>query len=214
MFSHLRTQKQLKEHIRKVINGIGVCSSIKTEHPQHWELFIFLFKRHPNYPDGFDGLRDIMVQYNPVFRNNLEVLIKKVNGEVDTVSVFNKCITGKPQKEIYSAMRTTVLPQILRFKNSSELICTICSSSENPQADHFGHQFAELAHDFIENKWKGDAPKEFEQDESHCRTFKECDGKFENEWYNYHKTNARLRILCAKCNGSIPKSRRYKCAKA
>lgn len=49
-------------------------------------------------------------------------------------------------------------------------------------------------------KDRKDIPKDFENTESNSKCFKESDKKFKEEWENYHKKNATLRILCNKCN--------------
>lgn len=50
MYSDFKTQKQLKQCVREKIDKIGVCHSIKQYYPEEWEEFIYLFKRHSDYP--------------------------------------------------------------------------------------------------------------------------------------------------------------------
>jgi hypothetical protein len=71
----MTTQKALKEQIRNVIKRIGHCDSILTKHSNDYQFFLKFFQRHPNYPEKFINLKDIRINYHPVFRNQLEVLI-------------------------------------------------------------------------------------------------------------------------------------------
>ncbi len=96
MYANFKTKKQLKAYIREVIDEIGLCPSISKYHPEHMELFMFLFKRHYRYPEKFYGLVDVKIIYSPEFgKPQLEVWIIKDDGTEDNVSVLNKCITGR-----------------------------------------------------------------------------------------------------------------------
>lgn len=210
MFRDFTTQKQLKDHVRNTINKIGECNSIKKNYPEEMELFIYLFERHSDYPEKFNGLTDIKIRYNPIYKKQLEAIIVKKNGEEDDVSIFNNCITGKPKDNLTIAMRNSISPQILQFKNTNLQICIKCKNATDIQVDHHKPQFIDLKIDFIENIWKKKLPTNFKQNESHSKIFVEDDGEFEREWFNYHKKNATLRILCKKCNLSRKKSCRSK----
>ena len=199
MYKSFNSQKKLKEHVRKIIDEIGECSSIKQYHPEQWDLFMYLFERHSNYPEKFDGLIDVSIRYNPVFKNQLETIIIKNNGQKDDVSVFNNCITGKPKDKLTIAMRTSIIPQINQFRNKSSLICELCKSIKNIEIDHFEPQFADLKKTFLDN-WKDTLPINFKQNKSHSKIFIENDINFKNEWNEYHRKNAKLRVLCKKCN--------------
>ena len=92
MYAECKTQKQLKQCVREKIDKIGVCSSIKQFYPEEWDGFMYLFKRHSDYPEKFNGLTDIKIRYNPVYKTQLETIIVKNNGDEDDVSVLNNCI--------------------------------------------------------------------------------------------------------------------------
>ena len=214
--SHYKTQKELKQHVRNMVDSIGVCSSIKESHPEKWPDFIYLFKRHSDYPQKFYGLADIMICYNPIFKKQLETLIVKSNGEIDDVSLLNNCITGKPNDNLTIAMRNAIYPQIEEFKNNSILKCLLCSDTKDIHIDHFEPQFIDLKKQFS-NNWKGTIPNRFEQNDSHSKIFYKqgydfcsTDKDFEKEWIEYHKKYAVLRVLCRKCNLTRKKSKKFK----
>ena len=63
------------------------------------------------------------------------------------------------------------------------------------------------------NNWDGLLSNTFEQNENHSKIFTKIDNYFEQKWIEFHKTNAKLRVLCEKCNLSREKSRRVNYAK-
>ncbi len=204
------TQKQLKDKVRLEVDKIGLCMSIKTFHPELWGFFMALFERHSDYPEKFIGLIDAQIRYNQIYKSQLECIIIKKNGDEDDVSIFNNCITGKPKDNLTIAMRNSIVPQIYQFKNISSLICELCESIKDIHIDHYEPQFVDLKTDFIDNYWKGQIPINFESNESNSKIFTINDINFEKEWFDYHKQNATLRVLCRKCNLSREKSRRCK----
>jgi hypothetical protein len=115
--SQFKTQASLKKHFREIINKIGVYDSVKTKYPSDFLDFCEVFKRHSDYPGKFIGFVDIKIDYNPIFRTNLEVSIIKEDGSIDDVSVMNNCITGKPKDNLKIAMRVSIQPQIDEYKN-------------------------------------------------------------------------------------------------
>ena len=212
MYLSYKTQKQLKEYVREKINKIGPSPSIKQFHPEEWELFMYLFERHSDYPEKFVGLSDIKIKYNPVYKTQLETIIVKNNGDEDDVSVLNNCITGKPKDNLTIAMRNSISPQIEEFRNSSIKECVRCCDTKNIHIDHYEPQFVDLKTEFL-NNWDGLLSNTFEENESHSKIFNDIDNEFEKKWIEFHRTNATLRVLCSKCNTTRKKSRRFKCAK-
>jgi hypothetical protein len=210
MYRNFKTKTELKKYTRKVVDDIGVCHSLTKEHP-HWDLFMYLFSRHSEYPEKCNGLVDVKIQYNPTFKNQLEVIIIKENGEEDDISVFDNCIRGKPKDNLSIAMRNAILSQTLEFRRNSELVCNIekCKSTKKLVVDHYEPQFIELLSTFKKDVWKGPLPCSFNENRSHSKVFKETDSAFEEEWYNYHKQHATLRILCEKCNSEREKKRGF-----
>lgn len=199
MYSECKTQKQLKQCVRKKIDEIGVCHSIKQFHPEEWDGFMYLFKRHSDYPEKFNGLTDIKIRYNPVYKKQLETIIVKNNGDEDDVSVLKNCITGKPKDTLTIAMRNSIYPQIEEFKNNSIMECVLCCNTKNIHVDHHEPQFIDLKTKFLSN-WKGPLPNIFEVNGSHSKIFNNIDNEFEKSWIEFHRKNAILRILCEKCN--------------
>ena len=200
------SQKELKKYTRQVIDGIGICDSLKEKHPEEFDFFVnYLFIRHPNYPEKTEGLVDVIIKYNPF--GNLSVYFKKSDNQIEDISALDKCITGKDKDNLYIAMRNSITPQIKDYRNKHpNLVCEICSNSENIEIDHKEPHFIDIFSDFLnEQNYK---PTTFSSDKSHRKIFTEKDKDFKEKWIEYHKTKSILRPLCKKCNSSRKKHKR------
>lgn len=206
-YTNLKTQKQIKEYTRYVIDDIGICDDIKNIHPKYYNyLTTFLFPRHTAYPEKFINMKNIGIRKNRLFKH-LEVYIIKYDGCVDDVSVMRNCVTGKKANDLSLAMRNSIYSQIKDFKDKSpELKCVDCGSINNIHIDHNNPQFIELQKNFIKSS-KLDIPKNFDDNDWNGKIFRDVDNDFENEWKKYHKDNANLQPLCEKCNLTKKKSK-------
>lgn len=192
-------QKKLKYEVKKVIERIGLCESIKTEYPEDYIFFIELFTRHPNWMEKTKNMKDIKIRNNKKYKNQKEVLIEKENGDLIDISVLNKCITCKETKNnLYDAMRNAVENQTKELKKNKELKCEECETKSNLEVEHVNILFVELYENFLKDRI--DIPNEFDNTISNSKCLKQVDKKFEEEWKKYHETNAELRFLCNKCN--------------
>lgn len=205
-YNNLKTQKQIKEYTRVVIDDIGICDDVKENHPKYYNyLTTFLFPRHTAYPEKFINMKNIGIRKNKLFKN-LEVYIIKNDGSVDDVSVMRNCVSGKKANNLSNAMRNSIYPQIKDFKdNIPELKCVDCGSIKNIHIDHDKPQFIDLQKKFIE--YSGlDIPTQFDDNEWNGKIFRNIDNDFETKWNKYHKDNANLQPLCEKCNLTKKKS--------
>lgn len=203
------SQKNLKKYTKQVIEKIGKCDSLKEKHLDDFNFFVnYLFIRHPNYPEKTEGLIDVIIKNNR--SGNLSVYLKKNDDKIEDISALNKCINGKNKDNLYIAMRTSIIPQIIDFRdnhpNFPNLVCEICNNNKNIEIDHQEPHFIDLFSDFI-NK-KNYKPTTFSSDEYHRKIFTERDKDFEEEWIEYHKTKSILRPLCKECNSSREKHKR------
>ena len=205
--SQFKTQVSLKKHFREMIDRIGVCDSVKTEYSQEFLDFCEVFTRHPEYPYKFTGFIDIKINRNPDLQNQLVVYIIKNNGEIDDVSVMNKCMTGKSKDNLKIALRVAIQPQIDEYKNNNYIkVCELCGEHDIIEIDHHSENapFVKLYTDFMEINTLP-LPTSFNDTKNRMKCFKELDYNFEEQWIQYHKENAILRMLCRTCNGTQPK---------
>jgi len=201
--SSLRTQKDIKVYTRKILEKIGICTNIKNSFPTYYIFFTkFLFPRHPEYPHKFHKMLNLGIRYNKVFKKQKEVYIINKDNTTDSVSVMKKCISGKKSDNLTIAMRNSITPQIIVYKNQFEkLQCTLCENSDNIQVDHHKPQFIELKNTFLD-QYCGEIPTSFDDNNFNSKIFSqsENDDNFKNSWINFHKNNAILRLLCRTCN--------------
>lgn len=100
---------------------------------------------------------------------------------------IKRCIVGKgrtPIAQINKAFREAVSNQLWDFKKSkADCACQLCKSTESIQVDHLEPVFHTLVSNYIESK------PDFELTDESIADFQ-----------TYHSTNAKLRLLCEKCN--------------
>lgn len=199
------TKVALEKFVRNIIYvEVGECSDVKNQYPEHYVTLIEVLKRHPNFDTKAKDLANIKIQKTRL-NKALEIII--VNTDLTEIDISWKlAISGKcnsPTKNLISAMRNSVKDQISRFKSTSHQICEKCKSTHALQVDHiihFEHLYREFRNDVQKEGIR--IPKNFEdeKDGSNMKCFKETDGTFKNKWIKYHQENAKLRILCKKCN--------------
>ena len=203
-YTSFKTKVRLTNYTRERINNIGLCEDIKST-PDDWNFFQFLFTRHPSFPAKFENLKNVAIRYNERKRTQLECILIKNDGTEDSVSWVNCCNMRKEDSQP-KAMRTAIQPQIDMFKKNTPLKCAQCSSFKNPHIDHYRPQFIELTTNFLA-EWKGDVPTEYKKIKGNNVAFDNDNDPFILAWEVYHKTNATMRVLCAKCNLSRPKAK-------
>ena len=200
------SQKKLKKYTKERVDIIGLCDNLKDEHPEDYIFFInYLFTRHPNYPDKINGLDNVIIKKNPY--GDLSVYFKTIKNEINDISALNKCITGKEKDNLYIAMRISILPQIVEYRNECcKVICEICKSYHDIEVDHEEPHFIDLMSDFINIEQY--MPNKFASDKYHRKILTTEDNNFNKKWIKYHKINSKLRLLCKKCNSSREKHKR------
>jgi len=201
---HFKTKKDLEEYVRRIIENIGMCESIKTKSKQDYDFFIELFKRHPKYPEKIANISDISIVSNKVCSKYLGLNITKNDGSVDDIS-WRNCISGKEKDNFKCALRISIDAQIKNFRYMSSNECDICKTldADEYHVDHETH-FEELLYNFLQTT-KRKRPTVFQNTTDNRKSFTSNDSEYELDWQLFHKENARLRILCRSCNLMRPK---------
>ena len=192
------TKKELTEYYKNLINKTGLCPSLKSNYPTVYFELMNLFHNHPEYPEKIHNVIDISIIRNKLNSKYFELQLTKADNTIDNISY--RCCINKPNKDrnLKSAMRNAIYPQILEFRNNCEsLECSLCKSKANIHIDHIT-LFHTLYDEFL--KERRDIPLLFDDNVFNMAIFKQEDKDFENEWKVYHKNHALLRCLCMKCN--------------
>jgi hypothetical protein len=199
------TQTAFETFIKNIIyNEIGICDDIRYTHPTNYNILVALFRRHPDFASKSRDMCNIKTIRN-INAKAIGTNIVTNNGEEIDIS-WQTAIKGKhksAKSELVSAMRNSINPQIIEFKNNNKKECVLCFGKNNIHADHHEPQFEELVKNFI-NLMKNQnitIPNNFGDDHStNIRCFLEDDYMFKNKWIKFHKEKAVLRILCSRCN--------------
>jgi len=184
----------LRPEFQTTRNRIGLCESIRDEHPVEFARLREMFARHPT---AGEGIVDLRAQRNLAW------------GGIDYVAVYdssewvisaNECFYKNPSKEAHAlrkmkrAARTTIRDQIEAYRTTTP--CE-CGSSVKLQVDHVRH-FDDLITTFLH----GRLPLDFDYTEGREPVFQE---PLATEWNDFHHSNATLRMMCASCNVARPK---------
>lgn len=175
----------------------GLCQSLKNERNEDFVDFMELFKNHPDFKTKLTNVIDLCIIRNKRNSKYFEINLIRLNNDIEDIS-YRCCINERNNNfNLNSALRYAIEPQIQAFRNENEMKCDFCNSTDNIHIDHI-IMFKNLANDFL-SSYKS-IPNYFDDNEFNGSKFKKKDIEFENDWFNYHKKNAKLRCLCAKCN--------------
>lgn len=166
-----------------------------------------LLERHPNYEwVARKPIQAFSLEENPIQRGTIHAIIVYSDGECDAFS-WNKCITAiqvnkddKQRKKLIEAMREAISPDTMAFKRDANQSCVLCGSTHHLHTDHSTISFKTISTDFLLNCVANNTtiPSSFDWD-IQCR-FRQNDGAFAKQWYEYHKGRAVYQILCQTCN--------------
>jgi hypothetical protein len=186
-----QNQKLCKEWIKSQLVRIAFSNHITKEDK---DLLHQIIKGHPDQ-EYTEGVTDFSIYFD--MYNNIALDIWK--GETRESISWVKCSTGRKitnHQKLMKAMRYSVESQINEFRQKVPKFCEECGNTENLQVDHI-IMFKDLIKEFNHNR---EPPTEFNELGRHELIFKEQDKQYENDWIQYHKDEATLRILCQKHN--------------
>ena len=226
--SDFKSYEDLKNYTIGQISDIGLCPSLKDEHPEKYIYFRDLFQRHPDAErKKVDKIEDIFFKRFPKVSRRKRVLqvcdyqihIRTSDGDEDSIS-WVKSMRREDysiEKKLTSAMRHSIEGQIRIFRLSQmPTPCVECGTKKELTVDHINH-FEGLSYYFL--KLHPDHPVEFSEDPvTNQDCFREEDDTYRKLWQNYHKEEANLQILCIGCNQGridwkcpvVPKDKRWK----
>lgn len=194
----MKTKKEVKEKIQSILFELPINTSLKNNYNNEYNLLLELFKYHPVADEKLKKINDIVIQSNKLYNTKGFVIVN--DDKTETTISYNECITptkNRDRNNLLQALRYAINKDVIKFKDVAKLECEICLSINNLEVDHV-FEFKNIANIFLSNRT--DIPITFDKSIAIQRCFKLVDKEFENEWYNYHKDNARYRILCRKCN--------------
>lgn len=201
-----KTKKSLREYTKNAINEIGVCSSLKNKNLMLYNFLLDLFSRHPGYPDKVVNMIDIIIVRNKMNPAFYELQLHRMDNTYEDIS-WRTCVDGKRKDALTAAMRMSISDQIIHFKKSNELCCEFCKCRDRSSKEfHVDHiiTFKDIQKQFL--KLYPLIPGSFAKNDYNISCFRSEDAEYERLWQDYHRSNATLRILCAKCNLTRPRN--------
>ncbi len=205
------SQKKRKDYINKIINKINLCESVKSSHPQLYEILTKdVIPFHPNYPEKCNEMVDLAIRNNKKNYKNREGWMKFADGREDNISLKEQCVTGRPkksEKKLKDAARVAIEPQQISYHNAHKnQPCVKCGILTNEM--EVDHNYDELPFETLfknfRDECKTQIPKQFDEDKGNYKCFKPNDSDFEKQWQQYHFEHAILRMLCKGCNRRQP----------
>lgn len=196
-----KTKKESHAYTKNIITSLGYCE-IKKKH-KDFNFFVNLINNHQNKKEKIGcGIKSFIIKKNIKNPRAYAMDIKRKDNSIIDFS-WKSCAeqTFKTEKhDLISALRYSIEDQILNFKNKTKKICKNCNKINTLfDVDHDNPSFYTLSNNFLNNY--DTLPKEFDEDIlTNQRKFKSIDKDFELAWYDYHKNNCNLQILCHDCN--------------
>jgi hypothetical protein len=206
-FNSLTTVESRKEYLRDLQKKIGNCSSVRNEHPEDYLELKEAFKRHPRFPEKFEGLKDVSFRKRGA---GFDTTLIFTDGNTDDVSLTKQCAAGigpSLTALLKNAMRMSIQPQIDKYRSSLlSPKCEICKGANKIEIDHHSDSmpFEKLYKNFMKTN-SFPIPTDFDSNMHSKKTFKEKDKNFKDAWNKYHEDHSILRPLCQSCNGSQAK---------
>jgi hypothetical protein len=202
-----KTQRECENDVKNKIIEIGISKSVKTKSNEIYDFFYSLCEKHPCQIDKLKNIVDFEIKQDALNKRGLALIIINKNGTTTEIS-WRKCIKGKedtPQQLYKKALRQVISSQIQTYREKDDTnisLCSLCNVSLIDKMYHIDHEihFAKLLDDFTKlhniiipteyNK----KPITFE------RIFVDNDEWIGKLFYDYHLNNAKLRVVCEKCN--------------
>ena len=206
------TQTALKDYIREIVKQYpdeGILSDV------HFSFVQSLIERHPQAETKIGaGLHKIIIRRNPIFWNNRGFHLFRIDGS-DTDVSWVECLKATPHyQKVMAAMRNLIRDQIVDFKQSffenGGDLCVLTGEFIDPSSAHVDHiapaTFQNLVLEFCKKL------------DINLDTIKLRDETIDNKyfdiiaddnlsclWQEYHRQNAKLRVISQKGNLSIAK---------
>jgi hypothetical protein len=200
--------KELSSYVRDMLRKHLGTDVVGPGHDD-FKFMDSLTERHPEFDikfaNGFCGFRVVTNSRN---KKALETHFVDSNGDWHDFS-WLKCCSRKSMtciQKLHSAMRLAVEDQISDHRNNSKSkSCPICNKPLTG-ITHVDHvvPFNSLAKDFL-LKFPDHPTKFYDHSQYNCAMFRREDYVYRNEWQLFHRSNAILRVVCAKCNLTRPR---------
>ena len=189
MEARFMTKKQRLERAEAIIDQYSIGQKFNDKHLKEFEeltgCFFTYIKRVPHKP-GQKPARHLECTcpewgvYDAPF--SWRKAVQKLSD-----AQYKKWVTNQ-------AMREAIQPDQKAWLVKQEKVCTICHSTENPQADHREIPFLKIQSSFADQF--GEPEVKYDDAELRWKI------KNEQQWIEFHNGAATYQVLCRSCNAS------------
>jgi hypothetical protein len=193
-----KNKTEVRKHYSTVINAHERGHTLDG---QDLAFVADLLKRHRSYGEKAGaGVARFYVTRHAVYGTK-KIEFERVDGTIDDFSI-NYCLDPVSESEyarmnFLCAARTTVLPDIRAFKNSSGMICAVTSEKHSRDDLHVDHAppnvFSAIASKFLASRGKQPLDFEYLDDSAGLAIF--ADTAVANDFRQHHAKQATLRVI-------------------
>jgi len=204
-----RTKTEAERHIRSILHNTPLGHALNEEDAA---ILLALLDSHPNRDAKIGvGVESFLVRMCPIWRNNRQFVLVRTDGTSTDFS-FKECLSpASPLQMFKRACRHAIADQILAFRNAEMdrmlgdvLVCPVLRIPVAPDGAQVDHEppltFDSLVLAFIEQertdieaiRVTGFGDNEMRKDFE--------DSAIRERWQEFHRTNARLRLVSKKAN--------------
>jgi hypothetical protein len=201
------TKKKCEEYTRNLITKLDCCI-IDRSHT-YFQFFCDLISKRDHYEFHMKTnipITHFQIAPNPLNANGFQTSVF-FSDQSSYVFSWVKCARGAIEnsnnQNLTIAFREAISNDIIKFKQSSNLICKLCKdTTQDPfhyHVDHNAIPFRQLRDDFL-NHNQLLLPQSFGKNDNCITSFTNENDQFRNDWVTYHNAHCDLQILCATCN--------------
>lgn len=198
-----KSKLNLKEYAQKLIKDKGIC--IIDINDKDFLFFKELFLRR-EYNKKFENyIKLFKILPNPKKPSEINHMVYVTTYDKEYNFSWNKCCDGKGddsfKEQLNEALRYSIEEQTKECWDKNDKCYNCCQPKIiGVEVDHYNIDFSEIVKNFLKN-YNGKIPEFFDKDEKTCQyKFKKEDNAFEEDFQQYHKEKADLKLLCKSCH--------------
>ena len=214
-----KTQKQVQDYAKEIMyrNDVGEC--LKGDDFDFMLDYFAVFHHEWDIKKG-SGVECIEVIIDALYSKYRAFWIHRTDGSDTDISYNISKIKKRNYKtDLRSALRNVIHPQIKEFKqksfeDSTYLICPYTNelmTKYDCHIDHYKPTFEEIINQFLIDKGIKDVSKLIAPSKDNQMEVELTDYALADEFYEYHKRKANLRVLSRLGNLSHAKQEIKKC---
>ncbi|MEV7418273.1 DUF3223 domain-containing protein [Streptomyces sp. NPDC089919] len=204
---HFRTQKSLRERVQGIMNSYRY-DEIVGESDE--EFLRDLITRHPDYEEkagvGVGGFMVVRTEWN-----NRGLMLLRIDGSEIDIS-WLECLKATPHgQQVRGCLRRAVKDQVIAHVTDAfahgPVVCAVTGdsigSARDADVDHHKPVFEELAAGFIQEHGGLEAFVIAPDNAAGFSVAELQDTALVNDWQEYHRKHAKLRVVTKHANRSI-----------